>query len=107
MRQIRFRVESNRAKNRFWYTLVSGNGNTTMTSKSSYSDHDVAKRAAIRQIRALQSAPLALEYTTASGRVVTESVGDDGESRVAWENLPPELMSTPESSERVCSSHGR
>ncbi len=74
-RTIRVRVESNRAKNSFWYTLVAGNGNTILTSKAKYSDKDMAKRAAKRLIAALQSTPLELEYTTASGVTVREGSG--------------------------------
>lgn len=71
-RAVRFRVESNRAKSTFWYTLVSGNGNTTMTSKAKYSSHAAAKRAAERQISALSVAPLAIEYVDGYGRPVLE-----------------------------------
>ena len=71
-RTIRFRVERNRARDTYWYTLVAGNGNTIMTSKTTYSDRDVAKRAARNLVEALQSSALELEYTTASGQVIRE-----------------------------------
>lgn len=108
-RPIRFRVESNRAKSSFWYTIVSGNGNTTMTSKAKYSSYGVAKRQAERQIRALQSAPLVLEYVTAAGQVCQEVVTPEATERVPWEYLPAELTTVPiqsESPEHKCSSHG-
>lgn len=72
-RPITFKVQSNRAKSSFWYTLVSGNGNTTMTSKAKYSTHDTAKRAAQRQIKALQSSQLVLEYTDSAGQTHREA----------------------------------
>lgn len=66
-RPIRFRVESNKSKSSFWYTLVAGNGDTVMTSKASYSDKAGAKRAAKRMIEALGGAPLLLEYEESDG----------------------------------------
>lgn len=74
-RAITFKVQSNKSKSSFWYTLVSGNGNTTMTSKAKYSSHDTAKRAAERQIAALQSSEMVLEYTNAAGQTFRESRG--------------------------------
>lgn len=69
---IRFKVESNKAKSSFWYTLVAGNGNTTMTSKAKYSSDESARRAARNQIEALQSTDLVLEYENADGDLVQE-----------------------------------
>jgi len=86
-RAIRFRVESNKAKSSYWYTLVAGNGNTIMTSKSTYVDKQVAKRAARRLIDALQASPLELEYTTPSGQVLREPVADP----LQWSIEPPGL----------------
>jgi uncharacterized protein YegP (UPF0339 family) len=71
-RVITFRVESNRAKNSHWYTLVAGNGNTVMTSKAKYADKANAKRAAKDMIKALLSTQLVLEYTDPSGRRLRE-----------------------------------
>ena len=58
----RFRVESNRAKNSFWYTMVAGNGNTVMTSKTKYDDYDNALRAARDRALALQSTDIVVEF---------------------------------------------
>lgn len=69
---MRFRVESNKAKSSFWYTLVAGNGNTTMTSKAKYSGEDAARRAARNQIESLQSSDLMLEFENADGELVQE-----------------------------------
>jgi hypothetical protein len=73
-RTVRFRVESNKKKSTFWYTLVSGNGNTTMTSKAKYSSEDAARRAARNQAKALGFAPLAIEFVNAVGETVIEPV---------------------------------
>ena len=69
---IRFRVESNKVKSSFWYTLVSGNGNTTMTSKAKYSSDEAARRAARNQAEALQNADLVVEWENAEGDIVQE-----------------------------------
>lgn len=66
-RPIRFRVENNKSKSNFWYTLVAGNGDTVMTSKASYSDKASAKRAAKRMIEALGESQLVLEYEESDG----------------------------------------
>lgn len=72
IRPIRFRVESNKSKSTFWYTLVAGNGDTVMTSKAKYSSLSTAKRAARRQIDALTSSDLVLEYEESEGEWVQE-----------------------------------
>lgn len=59
---MRFRVESNKAKSSFWYTLVAGNGNTIMTSKAKYDDYGNALRAARNAAESLQSTDLIVEY---------------------------------------------
>lgn len=74
IRPIRFRVESNKSKSTFWYTLVAGNGDTVMTSKAKYDSKSNAKRAAKRQIDALLGAQLVLEYEEADGQWVQEAV---------------------------------
>lgn len=74
IRPIRFRVESNKAKSSFWYTLVAGNGDTVMTSKASYSTRAKAKRAAKNQIKALGESQLVLEYEEGDGSWVQEEV---------------------------------
>lgn len=84
-RTITFRVEENQAKNRFWYTLVAGNGDTVMTSKSDYSEKAGARRAARRMIKALRSTDLVLEYTDRTGRLVRET-----EDVAASEAMTPE-----------------
>lgn len=66
-RPIRFRVENNKSKSSFWYTLVAGNGDTVMTSKTTYADTAAVKRAASRMIEALSGAPLVLEYEESDG----------------------------------------
>lgn len=63
---MRFRIEDNPFTGAFWYTLVSGNGNTIMTSKATYTDRSVAKRAAERARDALQSSEIIVEV--AAGR---------------------------------------
>lgn len=73
-RPIRFRVECNKAKSSFWYTLVAGNGNTVMTSKAKYADRGNAKRAANRMIDSLLGAQLVLEYEESEGEWVQEAV---------------------------------
>lgn len=93
-RSVAFRVESNKAKSSFWYTLVAGNGNTVMTSKATYVDRSTAKRAARNQILSMQSADLVLEYDDGSGRRVREVVG--GEPSVAI--TPEEARLHPERS---------
>jgi len=70
---VRFRVECNKAKTSFWYTIVSGNGNTTMTSKAKYDDYDNALRAARRQAEAITSSPLIIEFER-YGELVEEDV---------------------------------
>lgn len=67
-RSVKFRVESNKAKSSFWYTLVAGNGDTVMTSKASYSAKAKAKRAAKRMIETLLSSQLVLEYEDKDGQ---------------------------------------
>lgn len=69
---MRLRVESNKAKSSFWYTLVAGNGNTVMTSKAKYSSDDSARRAARNQVESLQSSDLILEFENADGELVQE-----------------------------------
>lgn len=87
--RIRFRVEHNKAKTSFWYTLVAGNGNTVMTSKSTYDDYDNAKRAARRQIEALREAPLVLEFER-DGETVQEEVSSTSTRRARKKVVLPE-----------------
>lgn len=81
-RPLAFRVENNKAKSSFWYTLVAGNGDTVMTSKSTYSEKASAKRAAKRQIENLQSADLMLEYENEDGVWVQETTEVEAPSTV-------------------------
>lgn len=82
--KITFRVESDEAGENFWYTLVSGNGNTTMRStKTDYFDHENAKRAARRQAAALLQDEIVVEYTDAEGNTVVEKKANKGRTYVA------------------------
>lgn len=82
MRPITFRVESNKSKTKHWYTLVAGNGDTVMTSKTSYRERSAAKRAAKRTIKALRWSPPILEYVDQNGALRREQVKGSGPSVV-------------------------
>lgn len=97
-RPIAFRVETNKSKSSFWYTLVAGNGDTVMTSKSTYAEKASAKRAAKRQIENLQSADLMLEYENEDGLWVQETVEAEAPNPVRVARRKIEI---PEPSTRV------
>lgn len=88
-RPQRFRVEHNKAKSSFWYTMVAGNGDTVMTSKTKYDDYDNALRAARDRVQALQTTDLVVEFER-DGELYEETyaVAEVGEVERLESDLP-------------------
>ncbi|AEJ95297.1 hypothetical protein SEA_LITTLELAF_13 [Mycobacterium phage LittleLaf] len=70
-RTVRIRIESNKAKTSFWYTLVAGNGNTIMRSTAKYTTEWNCRTAATRLCDALRFSPLAVEVQDPKTREIS------------------------------------